>query len=74
MARPSAATITAPMMLDVPRPLPLGIAAKVVSSIPPPKASRIFLRVFLPVRPLCGERPDRTIAALASAKLPVAWR
>ncbi len=49
IARPSAATITAPMMLEVPSPLPLGIAASVVSSMPPPKASRVFLRLFFPV-------------------------
>ena len=32
---------TAPMMLEVPSPLPLGMAARVVSSIPPPKSLSI---------------------------------
>ncbi len=36
------------MMLDVPRPLPLGMAARVVSSIPPPKLFSISRSVLVP--------------------------
>ena len=55
------------MMLDVPRPLPLGMAASVVSSIPPPKSPSISRRVraSLGQTAASGEKPERARAALA---------
>jgi hypothetical protein len=57
------------MMLEVPRPLPLGMAARVVSSTPPPKSFNISLSVpaFRGQAAESGENPDITRAALARA-------
>ena len=41
MVRWITASRAAPTMLEVPSPLPLGMAASVVRSIPPPKCSSI---------------------------------
>ena len=55
------------MMLDVPNPLPEGMAAKVVSSIPPPNFFSMSASVRVPFgqAAVAGENPDRARAALA---------
>ena len=70
------AASTAPMMLDVPKPLPLGMAARVLSSMPPPNILSIAGRVRARAGQgaACGEKPDRAKAALASPNWLVAER
>ena len=51
------------MMLLVPSPLPLGTAARVVNSIPPPKNSSILVSVTSAGQlPTSGENPLRASA------------
>ena len=68
--RRTTAIITAPRMLDVPRPLPFGMPTSVVSSMPPPNSSSMRPSVIsLGHAAIAGEKPDIASAALARAKL-----